>query len=365
MEYPADFESSAEARETWFLKNNITTLDPNSLNDVLGQQKKPCINDPVNDFKQVKMSNLVLLKLVMEAGSHECTRAVELFKLMTEKNITGGVGLFLGKISDNAIIVADVVPLPVEDTESSVDVHSKLLHYYETQEKLGGLENVVGWYRTSLIDNFVEPSDVKTQMRIQELKESSFAVVIDSMSTTTVRKVSIHPFRTYPESYKPPVRVCGKGVTPAEAAQIYEVVGHLEKCYPLCITYFKSWFDNYAFQKLWESYWARLVYMWNNDSKTVDPRASFDNKEDDGGPIKYSVCLKYKFTKQYSSSAAAVKGIYAGMVEGVGCSATMIRTQSTLGFSIALTKEQAKKLAENECVQAVCPAQYIYHDPYH
>ncbi|XP_074272370.1 COP9 signalosome complex subunit 5b-like isoform X2 [Silene latifolia] len=343
----ADFKSSAAARETWQRDNNITTiLDPISLNDFLGQQEKPWINNPVY-FKQVKMSNLVLLKLVMDASSHECVRAGDIFKLLDKRYKTTRevVGLLMGKIFGNVIIVLDAVALPVDDTETCVDVHSQLLHYFETQKK--------------------------TQMRIQELMEPSVAVVIDSFSTIDIGKVHIQAFRTYPESYKPPILTCRKDITAEHAkvfAQIAEMTKHWEKRYPLCITHFKYSLTNHVFQELWESYWARLVSMWNNSgSKTVDQKLSvdtLDNKENEGGLTKYSVYVKPKFTKQYRSvNEEAVTGLYARLVEDAGSSKSMISGQTSGGFYVMLTKEQAKKLADNEYVQEARRAYTCYFDP--
>ncbi|XP_074270344.1 uncharacterized protein LOC141594028 [Silene latifolia] len=81
-----------------------------------------------------------------------------------------------------------------------------------------------------------------------------------------------------------------------------------------------------------------------------------DNNENEERLIKHFVHVRYKFTKQFSSPDEAVDGLHARLVEDAGSSRSMIISPMCSGFFVTLTEEQAKKLAENECVREVRPA---------
>merc|ERR1712025_1119780 len=92
---------------------------------------KPWAKDP-HLFKDIKISALALLKMVMHARS-------------------GGnlevMGLLLGKVDANVMVVMDAFALPVEGTETRVNVQSEgfeyMTAYVEAAKRVGRLEHVL------------------------------------------------------------------------------------------------------------------------------------------------------------------------------------------------------------------------------
>ncbi len=88
-------------------------------------------------FKDIKISALALLKMVMHARS-------------------GGnleiMGLLLGKVDANVMVVMDSFALPVEGTETRVNAQAQayeyMAAYIEAAKQVGRLENAIGWYHS-------------------------------------------------------------------------------------------------------------------------------------------------------------------------------------------------------------------------
>ena len=108
--------SSALARQTWELENNIpaTATDPEAQDEIYrydekanarAHQEKPWASDP-HHFRRVKISALALLKMVVHA------RAGGTIEIM---------GLMQGKVEGDSMIVMDAFALPVEGTETRVN----------------------------------------------------------------------------------------------------------------------------------------------------------------------------------------------------------------------------------------------------
>ena len=104
------------AQRTWEMSNNILEVNPGDeiyRYDRQQQQSlltaKPWEKDP-SFFKDIKISALALLKMVMHARS-------------------GGnleiMGLLLGKVDANVMIVMDSFALPVEGTETRVNAQAQ------------------------------------------------------------------------------------------------------------------------------------------------------------------------------------------------------------------------------------------------
>jgi COP9 signalosome complex subunit 5 len=108
------------AQKTWVLVNNIETLtgaddiyryDKKQQQDILAA--KPWEKDP-HFFKDIRISALALLKMVMHARSGGALEVM---------------GLLLGKVDANTMIVMDSFALPVEGTETRVNAQSQAYEY--------------------------------------------------------------------------------------------------------------------------------------------------------------------------------------------------------------------------------------------
>lgn len=118
--------SSAVARRTWELENNIVNMEPAAADTELDSiyaydeaaqvtvlKEKPWSKDP-NYFKRVKVSALALLKMVVHARSGGTIEVM---------------GLMQGKIDGDAFIVMDAFALPVEGTETRVNAQADANEY--------------------------------------------------------------------------------------------------------------------------------------------------------------------------------------------------------------------------------------------
>lgn len=252
--------SSAIAKQTWELENNIVSVDaPSAAADsdaifyydeasqAKFQQEKPWTNDP-HYFKRVKISALALLKMVVHARSGGTIEVM---------------GLMQGKTDGDAIIVMDAFALPVEGTETRVnaqaDAYEYMVEYSQTNKQAGRLENVVGWYHSHPgYGCWLSGIDVTTQMLNQQFQEPFLAVVIDPTRTVSAGKVEIGAFRTYPEGYKPPDDPVSEYQTiPLNKIEDFGV--HCKQYYSLDITYFKSSLDCHLLDLLWNKYWVNTL----------------------------------------------------------------------------------------------------------
>lgn len=123
------------AKKTWELENMIEAIeavpecDKIFRFDAQNQQEirssKPWEQDP-HYFKDVKISALALLKMVMHARSGG---SIEI------------MGLMLGKIDGTSMIVMDVFALPVEGTETQVNAQAQayeyMTQYIESAKEVG------------------------------------------------------------------------------------------------------------------------------------------------------------------------------------------------------------------------------------
>ncbi len=114
------------------------------------------------------------------------------------------MGLLLGKVEGQTMIVMDSFALPVEGTETRVNAHVQAYEYmviYTAMAKqVSRLENVVGWYHSHPgYGCWLSGIDVSTQMLNQQFQEPWVAIVVDPTRTISSGKVNLGAFRTYPK----------------------------------------------------------------------------------------------------------------------------------------------------------------------
>ncbi|XP_074641428.1 COP9 signalosome complex subunit 5 [Tubulanus polymorphus] len=242
------------ALKTWEMSNNIDNV--NSVEDIYRFDKKqqqdiltakPWDKDP-HYFKYIKISALALLKMVMHSRS-------------------GGnlevMGLLLGKVDGNVMIVMDSFALPVEGTETRVNAQAQAYEYMaaytEAAKQVGRLENVIGWYHSHPgYGCWLSGIDVSTQMLNQQFQEPFVAVVIDPVRTISAGKVNLGAFRTYPKGYKPP----DEGPSEYQSIPLNKIEDfgvHCKQYYSLEVSCFKSALDRRLLESLWNKYWVNTL----------------------------------------------------------------------------------------------------------
>ncbi|KAI8787215.1 COP9 signalosome complex subunit 5 [Biomphalaria glabrata] len=242
------------AKKSWELANNVESVssvddiyryDSKQQQDIL--TAKPWEKDP-HYFKHIKISALALLKMVMHARS-------------------GGnlevMGLLLGKVDGNTMIVMDGVALPVEGTETRVNAQAQAYEYMaaytEAAKQVKRLENAIGWYHSHPgYGCWLSGIDVSTQMLNQQFQEPFVAIVIDPVRTISAGKVNIGAFRTYPKGYKAPDEHPSEYQSiPLNKIEDFGV--HCKAYYPLEMSYFKSSMDRRLLESLWNKYWVNTL----------------------------------------------------------------------------------------------------------
>ncbi|KAF4530742.1 hypothetical protein B566_EDAN007963 [Ephemera danica] len=259
MEGPASSSSASEsqssmAMKTWELSNNIETIstadeiyryDKKLQQDILSA--KPWEKDP-HFFKDIRISALALLKMVMHARSGGSLEVM---------------GLLLGKVDGNTMVVMDSFALPVEGTETRVNAQAQayeyMTDYIEAAKQVGRLENAIGWYHSHPgYGCWLSGIDVSTQMLNQNFQEPFVAIVIDPVRTISAGKVCLGAFRTYPKGYKPPNDEPSEYQTiPLNKIEDFGV--HCKHYYSLDVTYFKSSLDRRLLDSLWNRYWVNTL----------------------------------------------------------------------------------------------------------
>jgi len=283
------------ARATWELSNNV--MEVSASEDIYKydreQQRsmlsaKPWEKDP-HFFKDIRISALALLKMVMHARS-------------------GGnlevMGLLLGKVDSNVMVVMDSFALPVEGTETRVNAQAQgyeyMTEYIEAAKKVGRMENAIGWYHSHPgYGCWLSGIDVSTQMLNQNFQDPFVAIVIDPVRTISAGKVNLGAFRTYPKGYKPPDEGPGEYQTiPLNKIEDFGV--HCKSYYSLDVSYFKSPMDQRLLDSLWNHYWVNTLsssslitnaeYTTGQISDLADKLETWDSNSMRGGPgaLSYS-----------------------------------------------------------------------------
>jgi len=208
---------------------------------------RPWAKDP-HYFKKVKISAIALLKMVMHARS-------------------GGqievMGLMIGKIEGDTMIVMDSFALPVDGTETRVNAQNEgneyMVDYLTLIKQVGRQENALGWYHSHPgYGCWLSGIDVSTQMLNQQFFEPWLAIVVDPVRTSSSGKVELGAFRTYPENYKPE----GEAASEYQSIPISKIEDfgvHCKRYYPLEVSYFKSSLDSHILDLLWNKYWVNSL----------------------------------------------------------------------------------------------------------
>nr|CAG4651866.1 EOG090X078Z [Triops cancriformis] len=245
---------SSIAQKNWEMANNIETIssvdeiyryDKKQQNDIL--TAKPWEKDP-HFFKDIKISALALLKMVMHARSGGTLEVM---------------GLLLGKVDANTMIVMDSFALPVEGTETRVNAQAQayeyMTAYIESAKQVNRLENAIGWYHSHPgYGCWLSGIDVSTQMLNQNFQEPFVAIVVDPVRTISAGKVCLGAFRTYPKGYKPPNEEPSEYQTiPLNKIEDFGV--HCKQYYSLDVSYFKSALDRRLLDSLWNKYWVNTL----------------------------------------------------------------------------------------------------------
>ncbi|ENN70355.1 COP9 signalosome complex subunit 5 [Dendroctonus ponderosae] len=245
---------SQTAQKTWELSNNMETIssvdeiykyDRKQQQDIL--TAKPWDKDP-HFFKDIKISALALLKMVMHARSGGTLEVM---------------GLILGKVDGNTMFVMDSFALPVEGTETRVNAQAQayeyMSSYIEAAKMVGRQENAIGWYHSHPgYGCWLSGIDVSTQMLNQNFQEPFVAIVIDPVRTISAGKVCLGAFRTYPKGYKPPNEEPSEYQTiPLNKIEDFGV--HCKQYYSLEVSYFKSTLDRRLLDSLWNKYWVNTL----------------------------------------------------------------------------------------------------------
>jgi COP9 signalosome complex subunit 5 len=201
----------------------------------------------VHYFKKVKISAIALLKMVMHARS-------------------GGqievMGLLLGKIHEDTMIVMDSFALPVEGTETRVNASAEgyeyMVEYLNMVKRVGRIENALGWYHSHPgYGCWLSGIDVATQMLNQQYQEPWLAIVVDPVRTSSSGKVELGAFRTYPEGHKSDEGPSEYQSIPISKIEDFGV--HCKQYYSLEVSYFKSGLDSHLLDLLWNKYWVNTL----------------------------------------------------------------------------------------------------------
>nr|CAG4648681.1 EOG090X078Z [Polyphemus pediculus] len=240
--------------DKWLKVNNVETISP--MDDIYRYDRKqqqdmltakPWEKDP-HFFKEIRISALALLKMVTHARSGGTLEVM---------------GLLLGKVDGNTMVVMDAFALPVEGTETMVNAQSQAYEYMsayiESAKLVNRLENAIGWYHSHPgYGCWLSGIDVSTQMLNQNFQEPFVAIVVDPVRTISAGKVNLGAFRTYPKGYKPPNEEPSEYQTiPLNKVEDFGV--HCKQYYALEILYFKSSLDRRLLDSLWNKYWVSTL----------------------------------------------------------------------------------------------------------
>lgn len=251
--------TSDTAKKRWEFENRVKLESDEIYRYDKAEQdslraKAPWLADP-HYFKNVRISSVALLKLVLHArsGCAAIPGTAPDYEVM---------GLLLGKIEKNTIIVTDAFGV-VQGNEIRVNAGAGdfeyMVQYTTTVEQVGKTEPVVGWYHSHPgYGCWLSGIDVNTQLSNQEFQDPYLGIVVDPKRTMSSGKVDIGAFRTYPRDYKPPnAQPSEYQSVPLDKIEDFGV--HANAYYQLNISVFKSSLDTQLFDLLWDKYWVKTL----------------------------------------------------------------------------------------------------------
>ncbi|CAF4695423.1 unnamed protein product [Rotaria sp. Silwood1] len=146
------------------------------------------------------------------------------------------MGMLLGKVDGENMIIMNLFALPGEGTEIRVNAHQEAYEYMSSYilsaKQVNRLENVIG-------------------------NKNNIYFWIDPTRTISAGKVNIGAFRTYAEGYKAENEMIDYQAIPLDKAQDFGV--HYKKYYPLEASFFKSSLDKRLLEHLWNRYWVSTL----------------------------------------------------------------------------------------------------------
>eukprot|EP00954_Amorphochlora_amoebiformis_P020768 1341697-Amorphochlora_amoeboformis.AAC.2 len=219
------------------------------------------------------------------------------------------MGLMLGVIKPNSVIVLDSLPLPCDGFESEWDVKISdratmlMLDVQNRMEEKGSTERVIGWYHShpfevGVYNNcFLSAIDLSTQSNYQKAGPAGWTgVVVDPMRCVAKSKLEMSAFRAYPDGF-----TVGKDVAP-DGESIRETPGknwgtYPEKYYQLETSFFmssiaRSTMDLFSKDSLWiriianskmddEEYSGKIIKRMTKASTKLTTANSFPEKVKD------------------------------------------------------------------------------------
>ncbi|KAJ2599479.1 COP9 signalosome catalytic subunit rri1 [Coemansia sp. RSA 1804] len=176
------------------------------------------------------------------------------------------MGLMLGKIVGQTMVVLDAFALPVEGSETKVNAQQEsyeyMVQYLERSQAVGRREHVIGWYHSHPgYGCWLSGIDVSTQRLNQKYQDPFLAVVIDPKRTMSAGKVDLGAFRAFPEEQQPSSNV-GADSDEMQNVPLHKIEDfgvHSSKYYSLDVGYFKSSLDKQLLERLWRKHWISTI----------------------------------------------------------------------------------------------------------
>uniref|UniRef100_A0A1I7XRS6 COP9 signalosome complex subunit 5 n=1 Tax=Heterorhabditis bacteriophora TaxID=37862 RepID=A0A1I7XRS6_HETBA len=224
----------------WQMANGIVALDCiyeyNEAEQHEMRTAKPWEKDP-HYFKEVKISAVALLKMVMHARRGGNLEVIFLFDRLFILNVN--CDLFLFSISP---------------------AYEYMSVFTDLCDSEGKKEKVVGWYHSHPgYGCWLSGIDVATQALNQQFQEPWIAIVVDPLRTMSAGKVDIGAFRTYPQGYRPPVEEGPSEYQSIPLSKVEDFGVHCKQYYSLDVSFFKSELDSHILNALWNTYWLNTL----------------------------------------------------------------------------------------------------------
>lgn len=191
------------------------------------------LRDQPRYFKKVFISNL------------SCTK---IFQHSVEGGDIEIMGMLVGTVYEDIIIVYDCFLLPVEGTETRVNAQLESYEYMvqymsEIVDKNAKSWNIVGWYHSHPgYGCWLSGTDVQTQELNQQFQDPYVAIVVDPKKSLQDQKLNIGAFRTLPRATDDDVPMEGQNTQKRVDDEKYGC--HSSRYYELEVRMFCSKYDN-------------------------------------------------------------------------------------------------------------------------